>query len=103
MKFAVHWAPLVKSCTPGWIGAELAGAQAGAATAVRDGPAHPREVATRTAMSRMGRSRVPMAHALPLTMCWIRLAARALYRSPPRLTEFSSRTTLAGHGDLHPP
>src|SRR3546814_13648045 len=31
MKLAVHWAPSVNIITPGWIGAEAAGAQVGAA------------------------------------------------------------------------
>src|SRR4051794_32629243 len=29
MKFAVHWAPSVNVCTPGWIAADAAGAHAG--------------------------------------------------------------------------
>src|SRR3954451_18679122 len=33
MKFAVHWAPSVNVCTPGWIGAVAAGAQAEAVPA----------------------------------------------------------------------
>src|SRR4051812_36064713 len=34
MKFAVHCAPSVSSCTPGWMVAVLAGAQVGAALAM---------------------------------------------------------------------
>src|SRR3954452_10874085 len=33
MKLAVHWAPAVKVCTPGWMGADAAGAHASAAEA----------------------------------------------------------------------
>src|SRR5438270_12854044 len=34
MKFAVHWAPAVNSCTPGWMAALDEGAHVGAAVAV---------------------------------------------------------------------
>src|SRR2546429_5713321 len=33
MKFAVHCAPFVKACTPGWIAADAAGAHVGSAVA----------------------------------------------------------------------
>src|SRR2546429_1084233 len=89
-KFAVHCAPAVKVWTPGWIGADAAGAQVGAALAEgasaatngRATVAHVTAAAKTRASSFMGRSSLGGPHAR--------------YRRFGSITPISTECTLPG-------
>src|SRR3954454_25280270 len=62
MKWAVHWAAAVKVCTPGWMGADAAGAPASAAEA---GMTKEANAARHNAAAATRGNRLTMGHVAP--------------------------------------
>src|SRR5437868_13783629 len=92
MKFAVHWAPPVKVCTPGWTAARDEGAHVGAAPAVPTVASGARQPTAATAAEAVAHLRSPVTQETRTYPSLVEAAPIYPAERPPKPPARGSRT-----------